>query len=903
MRRYCLLLLFVALTAVSARASEPFVVSDIRVEGLQRISAGSIFAALPINVGDNVDSVAIGNAIRTLFRTGNFDNLNIARDGNILVVVVVERPSISEINIEGNKAIDTESLLDGLKGAGLSEGKVFKRSTLEGMKMELTRQYVSQGRYDAGIETDLASLPRNRVAVNINIDEGTTASIKLINFVGNSVYPDDELIELFELKTTGWLSWITSDDKYAKEKLSGDIETLNSYYLDRGYITYNIDSTQVSVTPDRESVYITINMTEGDVYEVGDVDLSGDLVVEENQLRPYVFVKSGQTFSQALVTSTEEWITKRLGNEGYNFAKVEGIPEINDEDKTVDIKFFVDPGKRTYVRRINFDGNSRTADEVLRREMRQMEGAPASSSSIDHSRVRLERLGFFKQARVETQEIPGSDDLIDLQYSVEEQASGSIGASVGFSQDSGVLLGANIQQDNFLGTGKKIGIGLNKSDYLSSVRFNYVDPYYTKDGVSRGFSVFYREADLDKINVSRYTTNTLGMSLNFGYPIRETERLGFSLGYTNTEIKAGFGAVQEIIASPRLIDPVDDLYTTYFDTQLVSGQFGALSSNLYLSEELPVPFIDANGNVIEPDLLAPESEPGFLDVNGDTFDNFSWTTSWTQSTLNRGRLATRGASQSLSLELTIPGSDLQFYKLIYNGQIFFPLTNTITLRLRSELGFGDGFGGDEDLPFFNNFYSGGFGSVRGFKSNTLGPRSTPAQNYTVTQPASLIRKASDPECQDAETQAVNIGDLCTDGTLVGSPLEFANTLSYVVITNPDTGERSIRFTQFEFDPDPFGGNVLIEFGAELLFPLPFIKDQRSVRTAFFFDAGNVFDSTCGEEQLGCFNTNLNELRYSFGVGLSWITGFGPLTFSYAKPINEGEQDETEAFQFSLGRSF
>ncbi|MCP3908761.1 MAG: outer membrane protein assembly factor BamA, partial [Oceanicoccus sp.] len=476
MKRYFLLLLFVALSAVSARATESFVVSDIRVEGLQRISAGSIFASLPINVGDTIDAGTIRNSIRTLFRTGNFDNIYIARDGSILVVTVEERPSISEINIEGNKAIDTESLLEGLKGAGLSEGKVFKRSTLEGMKMELTRQYVSQGRYDAGIETDVTSLPRNRVGVNIDIDEGTTASIQHINIVGNAVYSDEDLMDLFELRSTGWLSWITSNDKYAKEKLSGDLNTLRSYYLDRGYIKFSIDSSQVSVTPDREAVYITVNIIEGDKYEVGDVDLSGDIVLPEAQLTPYILIKNGQTFSQSAVTSTEEWLTKRLGNEGYNFAKVEGIPDINDEDKTVAIKFFIDPGKRTYVNRINFEGNTRTADEVLRREMRQMESAPASSASIEQSRIRLERLGYFKQASIDTQEVPGSDDLINLLYSVEEQSSGSIGASVGFSQDSGILLGANIQQDNFLGTGKQIGIGLNKSDYLTNIRFSFVNP-------------------------------------------------------------------------------------------------------------------------------------------------------------------------------------------------------------------------------------------------------------------------------------------------------------------------------------------------------------------------------------------------------------------------------------------
>ena len=848
MRRY-LLLCLLALNTIVASAQSTFVVSDIRVEGLQRISAGSVFSALPINVGDSIDEGEIANAIRALFRSGNFDDIKIGRDGSVMVVIVVERPSISEINLDGNKAIDSESLLKGLEGAGLAEGRVFKRSTLEGMRMELTRQYVSQGRYDASIDTEVVSLPRNRVGVNINIDEGNTASIKHINIVGNTVWNDEELIDLFELKTTGWLSWITSDDKYAKEKLSGDLETITSYYMDRGYLKFNIDSTQVSVTPDREAVYITVNVNEDQKYTVDEVELSGDLVLEEEQLRPFIFIRSGEIFSQARVTSTEEWLTKRLGNDGYNFAKVKGIPEINDEDQTVSLKFFIDPGKRTYVRRINFNGNDNTADEVLRREMRQFESAPASSSNIQLSKVRLDRLGYFKQVDVETQEVPGTDDLIDLQYTVEEQPSGSIGASVGFSQDSGILLGGNIQQDNFLGTGKKVGIGVNKSDYLTNIRFSYTDPYFTENGVSRGFSVFYREADLEEINISSYSTNTLGATLNFGYPIKETERLGFAFGYTNTEIEAGQGAVQEIKTSPRPFDIGTVHYYSDFDgTNITGGQ-------TEFDE-----FSDVK------DFLTVTEATGFLDIYGEEYNNFTMTGSWTQSTLNRGRMATNGASQSLALEISVPGSDLEFYKVTYNGQIFFPITPEWVIRLRTEIGYGDGYGNVEELPFYQHFYAGGFGSVRGFKSNTLGPRSTPAVNYRIGQ----IDTNGDGNV-DANTYLLQDGKFLT--------------------FTPDA------------DTDPFGGNLLFEGSAELIFPLPFVKDQRALRTAFFVDWGNVFSTDCRDDQANCFDVDLGELRYSVGVGLSWITGFGPLTFSYAVPFNDSAFDDTEAFQFSLGRSF
>ena len=551
-RRLSKYLSLVLILLAPLASAETFQISDIRVDGLQRISAGSVFAALPVGVGDTVDEYAIRASARNLFATGNFDDIRIGRDGNVLVVVVAERPSISEINIDGNKAIETEALLDGLKGAGLAVGQVFQRSTLEGMQLELQRQYVQQGRYDAAIETEVLPEPRNRVSISIDVDEGTVAAIKHINVVGNEVFSDDELEDLFELRTTGWLSFFTNDDKYSKEKLTGDLESLTSYYMDRGYLQFRIDSTQVSVSPNKEEVYITANVTEGDKFTVGTVDLSGVLVLPEEDLRRFLLVAEGQTFSQQLVTSTEEYMTRRLGNEGYNFAKVTGIPEVEEGSNVVAMKFFVDPGKRTYVRRISFKGNLKTADDVLRREMRQMESAPASASNIEQSRIRLERLGYFSRATVETPQVPGHDDLIDVEFEVEEQSSGSIGASFGYAQDAGLILGLNLQQDNFMGTGKRVGINLNSSRYQDLYNFSYTNPYYTEDGVSRGFNVFYRSTDLSEVNVASYTTDTLGGAINFGYPIKETQRLGFSFGLSDTEITAGRFAVQEIKASPRL---------------------------------------------------------------------------------------------------------------------------------------------------------------------------------------------------------------------------------------------------------------------------------------------------------------------------------------------------------------
>lgn len=839
-------------------AQEPFLVSDIRVEGLQRISPDAVFAALPLNVGDSVSSGRLAAAARALFRTGNFDDIKIARDGDVLVIIVAERPSISEITIDGNKAIKTEALLEGLKNAGLAEGQVFKRSTLEGMRMELTRQYVSQGRYDASIETDVIAQPRNRVAVSINVDEGSTAAIKHINIVGNHAFSDSELLDEFELKPTGWFSWIGGGDKYAREKLRGDLEKLSSWYLDRGYVRFNIDSTQVAISPDKEAVYITANITEGDVYTIGDVELSGDVVLPEDDLQRFLLPKTGDTFSQSRVTATEELLTKRLGNEGYNFAKVSGIPEIDDEALRVDLKFFIDPGKRTYVRRIDFSGNHRTSDEVLRREMRQMEAAPASQANIEMSRVRLERLGFFKEAKVETAEVPGTDDMIDLEYVVEEQSSGSLAASIGFSQDSGLILGANIQQNNFFGTGKQVGIGLSRSDFLTNISFNYMEPYYTEDGVSRGFSVYYRKTDLEEVNIASYTTNTAGAALNFSYPLSEIQRLGFSLGFANTEIDAGIGAVQEIISSPRLFDFVNQFYVSRLDPN--TGTYTA-------AETLqPISALPAGST--------PRGEPGFLDLYGDEFNNYTISTNWRRSTLNRGLLATRGSSQTLSLEVALPGSDTQYYKLMFNGQLYVPLYGDFVMRLKTELGYGDGYGDLDELPFFENFYAGGFGSIRGYKSNTLGPRSTPAQIYRLSRAATAI-----------------------DGN--GNATTLSPEIAYVL----DPATNQLIAAPFEQETDPFGGNVLIETSIELLVPLPFIKDQRSVRSGFFFDAGNVFSTRCRSTQLNCSDVDLSELRYSAGFGLTWITGMGPLTFSLARALNDEAIDDTEVFQFSLGRTF
>ncbi|OLU23220.1 outer membrane protein assembly factor BamA [Pseudomonas sp. PA15(2017)] len=767
--------------------AESFTISDIRVNGLQRVSAGSLFGALPLNVGEAADDRTLTEATRELFRTGFFQDIQLGRDGNVLVITVVERPSISSIEIEGNKAISSDDLLKGLNQSGLAEGEIFQRATLEGVRNELQRQYVAQGRYSAEIDAEVIPQPRNRVALKININEGSVAAIQHINVVGNKVFSDEDLQDLFELKTTNWLSFFRNDDKYAREKLSGDLERLRSYYLDRGYINMDITSTQVSITPDKKHVYITVNIDEGEKYTVRDVKLSGDLKVPEEEVRALLLVKEGQVFSRKVMTSTSELITRRLGNEGYTFANVNGVPEPHNDDNSVSITFVVDPGKRAYVNRINFRGNTKTEDEVLRREMRQMEGGWASTYLIDQSKTRLERLGFFKEVNVETPQVPGTDDQVDVNYSVEEQASGSITASVGFAQNAGLILGGSITQNNFLGSGNRVSLGLTRSEYQSRYNFSFTDPYWTEDGVSLGYNAFYRTTDYDEldVDVSSYSVDSLGAGVNIGYPISETSRLTYGLTVQQDEIKTGRYTVDEI-----------------FD---------------------------------------------FTRQQGEKYLNFKASVGWSESTLNRGVLANRGHSQSLVLETTVPGSDLSFYKLDYRGQVFKPLTDTYTMRFHTQLGYGGAFGSTDKLPFYENYYAGGFNSVRGFKDSSLGPRSTPS---TGTNPGTL--------------------------------------------RDPDQ------------DPLPFGGNVLIQGGAELLFPLPFVKDQRSLRTALFWDVGNVFDTDCsaGQKRRGdSCDISFGNLASSVGVGVTWITALGPLSFSLAMPVKKPDDADTQVFQFSLGQTF
>lgn len=761
--------LAIASTGMSSAQADEFTVSDIEVEGLQRVSAGTVFSAFPVNIGEPVDEAELAGAIKDLFRTGLFTDIEASRDGSVLIVTVQERPSITSIDIEGNKNIETDMLMEALSGAGLEEGQVFRRATLERLELEILRSYIAQGRYNARVKAAAEELPRNRVAIKLDINEGDVAAIQHINLIGNENFSDEELMDLFELRTSSWWNSITNADKYARERLSGDLESLRSFYLDRGYLDFNVESSQVSISPDKKQVFIAIALNEGPQYTVSEVRLRGELIVPEEELRELIPIEEGDVFSRSVTTAVSERLSRRLGREGYAFSNVNAVPEPG-EGNTAAVTFFVEPGKRAYVRRVNFDGNVSTRDEVLRQEMTQMEGGVASTDRIEFSKTKLERLGFFQTVNVDTVPVPGTDDLVDVNYSVVEQPTGSLSASVGFSQASGVILGANVSENNFFGSGKRVSFGVNVSDSIKSANFSYSDPYYTVDGVSRGFSVFARETDFEEQDISSYLLDEYGGRVTFGYPTDSITRLNFGVGYTLSKVQEGVFTSQEVRE--------------------------------------------------------------FIDEEGNDFNNYFLFGSWRRSTLNRGVLPSDGYSHSLSADIAVPGSDLTFYKLSHRTDFYQPLNENQTwvLRARTEVGYGDGYNGRDVMPFYEHFYAGGYGSVRGYEANSLGPKAT------------------------------------------NSP----NDLS---------------------DPDPFGGNVLTEGSLELIFPTPFAGDTRSMRTAFFVDAGQVFDPDRD------FDPAADEIRLSAGIGFQWITAVGPLAFSLAQPLNDKSGDETQVFQFSLGQTF
>ncbi|MFP4246095.1 MAG: outer membrane protein assembly factor BamA [Halochromatium sp.] len=635
-----------------------FEIADIRVEGLQRIAAGTIFNYLPVQVGDTVSDGITGNIIRALFSTEFFTDVKVEREGDVLIVVVRERPAIARIDLTGNKSLKTDQLMQGLEEIGMAEGRVFNPAMLDRIEQELRRQYFGAGKYGVDIESTVSPLERNRVAVRIAIAEGQTARIKQINIIGNEAFSDKELLKQFDLGTTKWYSFYTKNDQYSKQKLGGDLEDLRSFYLDRGYVNFEITSTQVSISPDKDGMYVTIGIKEGDVYRVKDIKLAGESRVPTEQLFPLIHLRRGEAFSRIKATESAERISELLGSEGYAFANVNAVPEIDEANQEVTITFFVDPGKRVYVRRINMEGNTRTRDVVLRREMRQLERAWFSTDLVKRSRERLQRLGYFEDVTIETPAVPGLADQVDVNVNVKEQPSGNLLAGVGFSQSQGILLNASVSQNNFLGTGKRVSMAVNTSRSSQLYRLAYTNPYYTIDGISRGFDLSYRATNFDDLIGADFTTDVGLAEVNFGLPISDVSRAGLGFRYQYTHFFPG---------TSKLADD-------------------------------------------------------FVADNGDQFNDFFITANYTRDSRDSAIFPTRGTLQRASGELAVPGSELQYYRLNLQGRQYIPLTRRFIFAMRGDLGYGAGYGDTEQLPFFENFYAGGPRSVRGYEAYSLGPR-------------------------------------------------------------------------------------------------------------------------------------------------------------------------------------
>jgi outer membrane protein insertion porin family len=696
-------------SAAPASASQ-FTVSDIRVDGLQRIGAGTVFTYLPIERGDTIDQTRIGEAMRRLYGTGFFEDIRFARQGDILVITVTERPAINRLNITGNKDIKTEDLTRGLADIGLSEGETFDRLALDRVTQELTRQYNNRGKYNVVITPTVSPLDRNRVDVTIAVEEGKAAKIRHINLVGNETFEQDVITDNWESGESNWLSWYRRDDQYSKEKLSGDLEKLHNFYLDRGYVDFSIDSTQVAISGDKRDMYLSAGITEGEVYTVSSVELSGDTVLPKEDLERLVLVKPEQTFSRALLEFTTDTIVATLSNIGYAFAQVNPIPEVDRANRTIAINLQVVPGPRVNVRRVVFRGNTRTSDEVMRREMRQFEGSWYSQAAVDRSKVRLQRLGYFESGSVniETQPVPGSNDEVDVVVNVKETTSGSFVFGLGYSQLSGLTTSIQLSQDNFLGSGNRVSVAAQRNVYLQRYSFSYMNPYFTDEGLQLGYNLWWREFDNSEFNTAQYSSTSAAMQTILGLPITETDSVSALFGLDRNQIFAFRGSTPQSI----------------------------------------VDYIDAFGS--------------------RTFHAWRAELAWARDSRNDYLQPTRGTLQRVSLEATLPGSTAEYYKLNYEFSRYWPINRALVLNTRFELGYGDSYGsdvvrticqslpgqplpppgaGDPDptpgidgnggcapgtvysqtlvasgLPFFENFYAGGARSVRGFRDNTLGPR-------------------------------------------------------------------------------------------------------------------------------------------------------------------------------------
>jgi outer membrane protein insertion porin family len=775
--------LFISVCPLYANA-DSFIVSDIKIEGLQRLADGTLLNYLPVAVGDPVDDNQITYAISELYKTGFFADIKLFRDDNVLVVRVKERPSIADVKFSGNSDIDDDALKDALNGIGVTKGQIYNRSLLDKLTLELERVYFSQGKYGVKIKTEVTELDQNRVDIDIKISEGEVALIKHINIVGNDFYDDDILLDELELGVPSGWAVFSSADEYSKPKLNGDLEKIRSYYMDRGFIKFNIDSTQVSLTPDKQDIYITINVSEGDRYKISSSELTGQLVVNRQTMRSQILTAPGMYFSRSLMTESQQRLKNQMGRIGYAFAEVKITPVIDDEKKQVALTYHVIPGEKVYVRRINIHGNDSTFDEVFRREMRLMEGSILASDLLERSKTRLQRLPYVESVEIDTASVPGSNNQVDLNVKVVEKLAGSFNIGAGFSQTQGLLFNVGLTQENMFGTGKRLALDINTDRANTIYSAAYTNPYYTLDGISRTLSLSFRNRDAAEELINNFQTNSGDVNVSYGIPLSEFNTVNLGYGYNYIKI------------TPSTTNPSQDV----------------------------IDFINEH--------------------NGQTaYNSLTLDASFSHDTRNRTIFATEGSQQVLGIKTTIPGSDLEYYKLSYITNTYIGITPATTLLLRSNLAYGDGYGNTSELPFYERYFAGGIRTVRGFESNSLGPR-----------------------------------DLVTD---------------------PVTGEsKRTGYT--------IGGNMRVTAGADYIFPIPFVeKPPSSVRLSAFVDIGNVFldnvptyDAT--EDKTGF---QLDQLRSSYGISLVWMAPIGPLRFSYAQAINDVPGDDLRSFQFSIGSFF